>query len=657
MRGTSVTWAAWAALGVLSAPSLAGAQPVAPVPVAAPAAAAPGPEVPEQYRTLLATCDDPTATKDARDAAGARLVAGGDPGVVAAVTGRIAAASPAAEPLLGAIARSPTPRAELFAAVRDFVQIAPDDRIVAGLSALGSFRTPEAVETLLAATTPQRPSAVRAAAFRALGRLTGRDDLAEDRAGWLSWYEDTRGLDRAEWNAVIVAGLARRSDRLAAEQARAGSRLTDAFRRLYLVVSGSTTEDRPALLVSLLLDDRDELRSLGFELVTRELSAGGAVDPTVGAAVIRLLGHGSATVRAQAAALVSQMAPAGAGEAVAAALSAEKDPVAAAALLTAAARWPTPHLSGPAIRWATNGPETRAGAVQLLLALARAEMVTADEVAPVCRLLMATDPLELTPPELRLLAAMGGQGGREHVAAALKGAGPGRRLAAAEALCEQPGFGTAVLDAAATDPALFDAAARAVASQRMGEDGLRRLLHSPAPTPAARNSGVAMAAEMAPLPVVAHLAADLAAPADRELLLGYLMEPRIGPSLEDPSIVGRGLLLLAQARLDMGRPDAALPTLAAIPEGGGIDPATIQNLRTVALLWTGKIEEAAESSAPVGIWLDGLERAITQPHADEIAKAIESRFGATMSPVDRARLAALTERARAIARDSQVPPP
>ena len=620
-------------------------------------AAQPAADLPAEYRTLLATLDDHAATRDARDAAATRLVAASDPAVQAAVTQRITESGAASGPLLAAVSRISTPRAELFDPVREYVRAATADRVAPGLAALSGFRTPEAAGLLLEFTGPERPSAVRGAAFRALGRLSGRDDLAEDRAAWVLWYEGGRQLGRDEWNTLILAGLARRSDRLASEQSRAGARLSDAFRRLYLVVSGSSSEDRPKLLVGLLQDDRDELRALGFELVAREVSSGSAVDPAVGAAVIRLLGHGSAAVRAQAATLVSQMAPAGAGEAVAAALEDEADPVAAAGLLAAAARWPVAGMRDAAVRWAVNGEETRPGAVQLLLSMARAGLIADGDLGRVCDALVATNATELTPPEIKLLAAVGGSAGRRHVVGALKATAPTRRLAAAEALCAHAGFTDQILDTAASDPALFDAAARAVATHRADAGGLRALLALPSPSPAARAAGVSTAAESAPLPQVIDVAAGVDDRAERELLLGFLMEPRPGPDVVDQAAEARALLLLAEARLDLGRPDAALPVLAAIKPAGGVPADVVRDARTVALLWTGKIEEAEALGAPVSAWLDGLERAVAQAHAEKIGDGIDTKFGATMTAEQKARLALLTQRAQALARESPVPPP
>src|SRR5690606_11206205 len=88
-------------------------------------------------------------------------------------------------------------------------------------------------------------------------------------------------------------------------------------------------------------------------------------------AVVGLLRHPRADVRARAASMVNQLAPPDAGPAVAAALHNETDPEAAAALLSAADRWPSEAIRAPAIRWLEAGGVAREPAVEALLALHR----------------------------------------------------------------------------------------------------------------------------------------------------------------------------------------------------------------------------------------------------------------------------------------------
>jgi hypothetical protein len=600
----------------------------------------------EEAASLFKTVENPAAPKEARDSAADRLVSSGDRGVLAAVArgilGPDESRSGAPVILLNAVARSATPPSELFKPVAEFTRAATPERLAPALTALGSFRIPEAVAALIEQTAPDRPPAARAAAFRALVRLTGRDDLADDRARWLEWFDRARGLDRDEWNAVILAGLARRNDRLEAARADAGTRLTDAFRRLYLVVSGSGVEDRPRILASLLLDDRDELRNLGFEIVSRELSAGTPQDSSVGAAVIRLLGHGSPGVRARAASLVNQLAPAGAAEAVTAALVAEQDAAPAAALLQAAARWPSEGVKAPALKWIAAGAEVRAASVQALLALSRAGLLANADLNPIRDVLGAIDPLELTSSEIRLLAAVGDDEHRRRIAQALAAESPNRRIAAAESLSDRREFLDLILAAAAKDPGLYDTAVRCVAAHRRNADGFWALYPLRAPTEDAHRAGLLRVATQLPIADLLAVAQGVEDPTLREAVLARLAEPQALQTVEDPESVAAGLVLLAETRLAVGRPDATLLALNAIPpDAMSIDTARIERLRVIALLWIGRLDRASELNAPAGAWLDGLEHAADQPHAAQIAEIIRQRFAGKLTKDQLSRLAVL----------------
>src|SRR5690606_31138620 len=78
------------------------------------------------------------------------------------------------------------------------------------------------------------------------------------------------------------------------------------------------------------------------------------------------------------------------------------------------------------------------------------------------------------------------------------------------------------------------------------------------------------------------------------------------------------LLLLAETRLALGRPDAALAALDTIPDDIP-EPQRVDRLRLIALLWTNHLDRAAELDTPAAVWLDGLERCIGEPHATDVA--------------------------------------
>lgn len=651
VRDSLIGALAAAALALAATPAALAQGPEAPEPPPA----RPAPTLPEEAASLLRTLSDHAASRESREAAAERLIAMRDAPTLAALTAVLQGADEprngASTLLLNALARTATPASELFGPVVEYLRAVAGDRIPAALSAISSYRTPEAVEVILGYTATDRSAPVRSAAFRAMARLTGRDDLADDRARWLDWFERSRGLDRTEWNAVIAAGLARRADRLESARADATTRLADAFRRLYLVASGALSEDRTKILNSLLLDERDELRALGFEIVSRELSAGSAIDPSIGAAAVRLLGHGSAAVRLRAATLVNQLAPAGAAEAIGAALANEKDPAAAGAMLAAAARWPGEALRAPALRWVSEGGEARASAVTALLALARAGHLSAEsDREPIRAVLGTIDPSRLTAQECRLLVAVGTDGERRRVAQVLSGENAATRLAAAESLVEHSEFLDRILEAAARDPAVFDTAVRGVIAHRRTATGFWALASLKGPSPEVRRSGLLRSAASVPVGELVAIARQLTEDMElRDAILARLAEPLALQAVEDPELVAAGLVLLAETRLALGRPDTALTALDALPpDAGTVDRAHLDTLRTMGLVWTNQLDKAAELDAPATAWLDALERALSEPHARAIVQAISARFDGRLAPDQTRRLDALVSRLKAL---------
>jgi hypothetical protein len=110
-----------------------------------------------------------------------------------------------------------------------------------------------------------------------------------------------------------------------------------------------------------------------------------------------------------------------------------------------------------------------------------------------------------------------------------------------------------------------------------------------------------------------------------------------------PAVIS-GLLLLCSTRLELGQPAGALEVLTDLqPIAPLIDAEEYEGLRTVALLWLNRIDEAIQGRGSVDAWLDGLERAIRLPHATDIAVAIDARF-ASLNGEHAARLRELRSR-------------
>lgn len=644
-RGRSPFALTLVAAGLLAAAAPAGARQTAnaappDLPIAAP----------NREAALLATLHDAAAPRRDREAAAAELLDNDRHRTVAAGL-RDLLASPADESgardvLLGVLARRPVAPVSLFRPLAELVERSEPAHLPAQLAALGSFRTRDAAELLVRYAGPAHPPAVRAAAFSALVRLTGRDDLGQDEAAWAAWSRSVANLSETEWRGVLAAGLAARADRVEAARQGTTAQLLEVYRALYLA---RPPEERGKIIAHLLLEKTPELQSLGFEILARELSAGvRSIDGAVTEAAVKLLADPRATVRARAANVLNQLAPPGVANEVLAALDRETDPDAAAALMLTAARWPDERILAPALRWLDAPGPARAQAIDALMVLHRNDLLrNGADRDRILATLRSQDAATLRPAGLRILAALGEEADRQRIADLLGHEAAAVRLAAADALAERPESLDLILAAAAQDPGLFETAVRAVCAHRPTAEGYQRLAALNAATPEARRDGLVAAAGRLPVGELIAIAREMRADSDlREVMLARLLR-RPGsagaPDEAQLAAINEGLFLLAETRLAMGRPESALAALDAIPHDGHASERTVA-LATVALLWTNRPAMAAELDAPAGAWLDGLERSIAEPHAREIAGLIDARFAGKLTPEEAARFQALLKR-------------
>ncbi len=551
--------------------------------------------------------------------------------------------------LLSAIARCWDPPGRLYKPLVDLAEGVDQPAAAAAISAIGAFRTKEAFQVLLRVAGPDSSKALREAAIAAMIRSTGRDDLGSDLAAWTRWLEEHKRLGSQEWEDLLSEGVWRRATRLAAEHAAASERLTDGFTRLYLALPGPPAEDRPRLIAQLMLGAQPELRELAFDLVNREVSAGKPIDGAVASAAQTLLDSRDAGVRTRAAALIVQLAPADAGPRLAAALEHEQDAAAAEQLLRGVARWPDARARDAVLRWLNAGGRPAAAAEDAALALLGAGgLPDPDDRARVLAAMRRTSADSASLSNCRLRVLLGDGSDLRGVIGALASANPAVRAAAADALTDQPEAVDAELAAANKEPALYAYAVAAVVASRATTEGYTALEHIPAPTEEAREEGLRRA-------VGALGAADLLLVASRpdmdlnrrEAILSRLIEhgPRPGLRADDPHAIFSGILLLAQTRLALKRPDLALIALDSLPQSPpGVDPAQPLRLRIIALLWTNHIAQAAALNGPAGPWLDGLESAIAEPHAGTLLREIKSRFGQTLTLDESRRLDRLSSR-------------
>ncbi|MFZ4573779.1 MAG: hypothetical protein ACOYN0_05235 [Phycisphaerales bacterium] len=544
--------------------------------------------------------------------------------------------------VLTAIARLPRVPDRLYPTLSARVAATPEWELPSFLSALSRFRTRDSARLLLI-YAKSADTDVATAAMRALAELSGRDDIPATPTSWARWFESVEQLSERAWQDELVSALAMRSARLSAERADATGRLIASLRQLYIA---SEPAARPELLAGWMGDAIPEIRDLGLELTRRELSVTGRLDPTVGMAALKLIENPDPTVRSRAAVLVRQLAPDGAPSAIAQALDRETDPVAAADLLLASARWPSSITAQASIAWLQREGPARDAAAEACCSLARAAVLTADQRASIlsrAREIAAGRP---SAPMVCLLYALGTEVDIQGLVPLLDDPSAPVRSAAADALIWDPELAGRVVAAAARFDDLFDAASRAVLVHNPTAAGFLNISKLSAPSDAVRKTsllrlGRGMRAT--------DLLAASAAVGDRDIsrsLLEIATSPErvMAESFLDESrhaILAAGESL-ARSDIDSGHPDAALVRLETLPTPSAEQDAdAIGRIRLLALLALGRLDVAAEDQrAPVEVWLEGLSLAKGKEHEAELATLIESRFAGKLDEAQLAKVKA-----------------
>src|SRR5690606_18167631 len=103
--------------------------------------------------------------------------------------------------------------------------------------------------------------------------------------------------------------------------------------------------------------------------------------------------------------------------------------------------------------------------------------------------------------------------------------------------------------------------------------------------------------------------------------------------------IDQAMILLAETNLELSRPENALTALSSVsPAPSAEDASRAVELRTVALLWLNRVDEALDAGAGVDVWLTALDRIGAEPHAEIVAQTALNRFGNVLSTRERARL-------------------
>lgn len=543
--------------------------------------------------------------------------------------------------ILRAIASRTSPSPRLFPIIQRRLEHAPPNEIPTLLDSLPAFLSRDAAAILVKyLASPDQP--IAASASRALLRLSGRDDLADDPIAWKAWLDPCLRMTESQWRLELARSQARHAQNVEAARDAVLARLLEAQRQLHLA---TPPEARGTLLSAMLLDPIPEVRSLGFELIGRELSGGKAIAPEIGKTLVQLLASPDPSVRARAALMVRQISPDGAEGAVSAALAKETDPRAASDLLLAAARWPARAGVEDLLKWLETPGPARASATEACWTFARAGVMRPDEIDRALRVLAGMPPESLSGSAIALLGAFGSDQDRASLKPLLASATPGIRSATAEALVWYPEYRESILSAAKTDPDLFDLAARAQLLFAPTAAGYTELLALPHPPGDEVPPGVLRLAHALPAP---ELWKVVQATQDRllkrNLLASLTSEERTmseGTDKDAADAIHAGAESLCQTQLTEGNAEAALDTLTRTRLNGADAPQDMLNLRLSSLLVLGRLDLADEIDAPAEAWLAGLVLAKKKPHALRIIEAIGSRFGETLTPEQRDTLTSI----------------
>jgi hypothetical protein len=532
------------------------------------------------------------------------------------------------------------------------------ERRLLAIDALGAIGTRQSVAVLFSLAPNSQSDAVsvsiKNAIVSALGRSTAQVEPGADMARWSAWFDSVKELPEVEWQRRIAAAQARRADQASRALALANARLESVLREHFQSLQDA--DARSAMLATLIRDALPSLQTLGLELSLRELANARPLKDEVALAAVGVLSEPEAGLRKSAADLLAILAPASTAGPLQQALIRESDPVVASALLNACVRWPSERVREAAMRWFESGEPAGGAALGMLAAV---EEAGALKDPPARKRILAALRLagtgQLPAPGLRLLLALGDESDRDRVAHLLTWADASKKQAAADALASAPrGIGVAkLLTAARTDPTLFSQATRAVKTFAADGDGIRLLSAAAAPSNVERQRALLELTNGMEPPTLVSVAEQTSDLRLREAMLARLVSfsrsesrtkgapsehpqlPALDQPADAPANVGvklesecvRGLLLLCRTRLELRQPGAALKALDAIAlDGDGSADSEVPALRTTALLWVGRIDEAAAIDGGPECWLDGLENSIGQMHAMRVATLIEERF-------------------------------
>lgn len=479
------------------------------------------------------------------------------------------------------------------------------------ISALTTPDQPEATRLLAAAVVPRfgsRDAAVRLIALlddpsppvadRARAALTDLTGFGTDwdTARWRVWGQEAAAWSDRTWTSMVATRLSARVRTQQDRQRLLTDELVALNRRLHVELDAS---GRTTLLAELIRDERAPLRDLGFDLAGRDLSARTQLGPDLALAATARLGHPDPTTRAKAATLVSRLVPPDAMLTLTRALQSEASPIAAEPLLLGVARWPSQEALAPTLAWLDRTEAPFAAVCTALWAFFQGGHLEVPAIREqVVAAVRGRDLPKAGEAGMKLLVRLGTPDDLERVSGLLSTGDDPSRAAAANAMAETPEGTARLLEAAAQDPRLFPAAARAIGTHRRTAEGLLAVASLPSLDATVKESAVLEAAR--------HLPDDMLGPAVRAANLPPETTDRALDRLLDPDTerslgVLDGLILLAEARLALSRTSAAFEILADIDENT-LSPEMLGVARRARALCLLRLRDLAGATA-IGLGL------------------------------------------------------
>ncbi len=573
-------------------------------------------QTPAEPSPALAAFTNPSENRQARVTAAAELIDQIDDSATLAALWQALRDPSQASIVLEAIVRRGSPPRVLWTHVRAAAETPDltDPRTFA--NAIAAFRTPESVRLLIQLGRTTTRADLRDAAKSQLAELFNTPELAYNGATLAAWLDARRAWSDDRWRDELAST---QLDRLQRERIRAerAERLLEEFVRNTWVATPEP--ERETFLMDLLRSDVDALRTLGSELIREVLASGLAIPDGVQNEAIAMLAHARATVRAEAATLVVQIAPQSAGPAVLDALIGERDPRVAEPLLLAISRWPTPEALPPVLDWLERAGRTSIPAADAMLALHRADLLAQPQsIERVRSALRAMPTKHVSASACHLLVAVGAADDRAFVVSLLKADRHALRLAAAAALATRADQTETLLQAAIDDPLLIEPASRAVQTHMPTSAGVRRLDGFSQANPQAILRAQQAISRQLSIPDLLTLAqrfdADPCKRAEALLVLTErTLEDDAPPEARDA--LYQALAALAHARFDCGQPAQAIAAFSLI------DPASLtaddRHIFCRARIRTADLAAAMTLAAPPAIWLEEHARLQTPDDAEK----------------------------------------